>query len=457
MSDDEPSQEELDAAIEGAAADFAAAMPPPGPFFAARVSDLHICPMVTGVVPHVGGPILPPGQINVLIGNMPAARMGDMCTCAGPPDVIVRGEPTVLIGGKPAARFMDTTAHGGMITTGFPTVIIGSASGGSTGGGPSPGAGGGPAPGDEHESCFECRQSLADEGMNSSDPEVRAAASDMDRLNHDLEHARLSQHVYDGTAPEGWEVVDDPGELAALGLDPGDLEQPGSEFRAVVYRPLPGHFGDDMKTTIAFRGSQNPLADRAHLEDWTNNLQQSLGMESSYYENAVGIGNVIGERNADVEFAGHSLGGGLASAASRASGRDATTFNSAGLHDSTVSRYDGTPQNSNVNAYRVEDEILTGIQEGGWKSRLGGAAAGALAGGLSGGLAGALRGAIGGYGAVQTLNDLAPDAIGTKYDLEGSGNPGARHGIQQAVDAMENQIKDKEEFLEDALGRECDC
>ncbi len=95
-------------------------MPP-----AARVSDLHTCPMVDGVKPHVGGPILPPGAITVLIGGLPAARMGDMATCVGPPDVIVRGSATVLIGGKPAARMGDNTAHGGLITLGCPTVMIG--------------------------------------------------------------------------------------------------------------------------------------------------------------------------------------------------------------------------------------------------------------------------------------------------------------------------------------------
>ena len=95
-------------------------MPP-----AARVSDMHVCPMVTGVVPHVGGPILPPGCPTVLIGMMPAARMGDMCTCVGPPDSIIKGSGTVMIGGKPAARMGDSTAHGGSIVLGCPTVIIG--------------------------------------------------------------------------------------------------------------------------------------------------------------------------------------------------------------------------------------------------------------------------------------------------------------------------------------------
>jgi len=81
--------------------------------------------MVTVLVPHVGGPILPPGAPTVLIGGLPAARMGDMATCVGPPDVIIRGSATVLIGGKPAARMGDNTAHGGLITLGCPTVMIG--------------------------------------------------------------------------------------------------------------------------------------------------------------------------------------------------------------------------------------------------------------------------------------------------------------------------------------------
>lgn len=92
---------------------------------AARINDMHVCPMVTGQVPHVGGPILPPGEPTVLIGGMPAAKMGDMATCTGPPDSIVAGSATVLIGGKPAARMGDSTAHGGTILAGEPTVLIG--------------------------------------------------------------------------------------------------------------------------------------------------------------------------------------------------------------------------------------------------------------------------------------------------------------------------------------------
>lgn len=98
-------------------------MPP-----AARITDMHTCPMVTPgapPIPHVGGPIVGPGVPNVLIGNMPAAVLGDQCTCVGPPDTIVKGSATVLINNKPAARMGDTTAHGGSIALGYPTVVIG--------------------------------------------------------------------------------------------------------------------------------------------------------------------------------------------------------------------------------------------------------------------------------------------------------------------------------------------
>lgn len=92
---------------------------------AARITDMHVCPMVTGVVPHVGGPILPPGCPTVMIASLPAARVGDMATCTGPPDSIVLGSQTVKIGGMPAARMGDLTSHGGSIVAGCFTVLIG--------------------------------------------------------------------------------------------------------------------------------------------------------------------------------------------------------------------------------------------------------------------------------------------------------------------------------------------
>jgi len=98
-------------------------MPP-----AARLTDMHTCPMQTPAVPpipHVGGPIIGPGVPTVLIGGLPAAVVGDMCVCVGPPDSISKGSSSVMIANKPAARMGDSTAHGGSIVLGWPTVQIG--------------------------------------------------------------------------------------------------------------------------------------------------------------------------------------------------------------------------------------------------------------------------------------------------------------------------------------------
>ena len=92
---------------------------------AARLTDMHTCPMSTGPVPHVGGPISGPGAPSVLICNLPAARATDMAVCVGPPDVLLPGSPTVMISTMPAARMGDSTAHGGVIVLGAPTVLIG--------------------------------------------------------------------------------------------------------------------------------------------------------------------------------------------------------------------------------------------------------------------------------------------------------------------------------------------
>jgi uncharacterized Zn-binding protein involved in type VI secretion len=95
-------------------------MPP-----AARITDMHVCPAFDGPKPHVGGPIIPPCCPTVIVGGLPQARVTDIAQCVGPPDPIVKGSATVYVGGLQAARIGDTTAHGGVITTGCPTVIIG--------------------------------------------------------------------------------------------------------------------------------------------------------------------------------------------------------------------------------------------------------------------------------------------------------------------------------------------
>lgn len=97
-------------------------------FPAARIGDMHVCPMQTPAIvpiPHVGGPIVGPGVPNVLIGGQPAVVLGDMCTCVGPPDSIIKGSATVMIGGRPAARITDNSPHGGVVVAGCPNVLIG--------------------------------------------------------------------------------------------------------------------------------------------------------------------------------------------------------------------------------------------------------------------------------------------------------------------------------------------
>lgn len=94
---------------------------------AARITDMHVCPLVTPgtpPIPHVGGPIVL-GEFTVITGGMPQARVGDMAICVGPPDTVAMGSATVLVGKRPAARIVDPSAHGGVIVSGFPTVLIG--------------------------------------------------------------------------------------------------------------------------------------------------------------------------------------------------------------------------------------------------------------------------------------------------------------------------------------------
>ncbi|GAB2191725.1 PAAR domain-containing protein [Sessilibacter sp. MAH2] len=93
---------------------------------ASRITDMHVCPKTNpGPVPHVGGPIVTPGGPTVIIGGLPSATVGSVCVCIGPPDSVSKGSSTVMICGKPAARMGDSTAHGGKIVVGFPTVLIG--------------------------------------------------------------------------------------------------------------------------------------------------------------------------------------------------------------------------------------------------------------------------------------------------------------------------------------------
>ena len=204
------------------------------------------------------------------------------------------------------------------------------------------------------------KMALAEQGLVSSDPKVREAAGELKQHLIAQQMSLLSSAVYEDPiqAPPGWkDISSDPEALKAYGLDPSDLNIEGSDFRARMFVPDGSVLGDSMKPTLAFKGTSTK-------EDWENNFRQGLNIHSDYYDRAVALGKQIEEAGASdsINITGHSLGGGLASAASVASGSDAYTFNAAGLNDATVSRYGGTDNNPNISAYQVKGEALTGLQ-----------------------------------------------------------------------------------------------
>ncbi|MEO0035710.1 MAG: hypothetical protein RLZZ501_1733, partial [Pseudomonadota bacterium] len=281
------------------------------------------CPACTGTVPHVGGPVIPPGCPTVLINGRPAARISDLALCAGPPDVIVSGAATVLIGGRPAARLGDRTAHGGVIVTASPDTLIDARSQGVSG---------------------LCA---------TIDP--RCA-----QLAEARTMAMLADHTYgeNGTVPPGYQYLDPNSAegvaaLEQIGLDPEDLTSDKSPFHAEVFRQ-PGPDGD--RYVVAFRGT-------AEGRDWTeNNLPQAFGHSSDAYDRAIRLSNRIRVDPSRLTYTGHSLGGGLASAAAVTHGTHAVTYNAAGLHANTVRRYPPSPET--VDAYYVPGDPLSGIQDG---------------------------------------------------------------------------------------------
>jgi len=230
-------------------------------------------------------------------------------------------------------------------------------------------------------------------------------------------HALLAQDVYNDVAnpPAGYRVASEA-DLRALNLDPSLLGD--GDFRARVY--VTGS-GAEAEYTIAFRGSQS-------AGDWVANVQQGAGFDSAHYRSALAIGERIARSPlADqVDFTGHSLGGGLASAAAIASGRPADTFNAAGLHGDTISdaaALRGGGQAGQVDAWYVGGEILSGIQDGGDR----------VIGGLLGGiLGGVLADAPEAYGIRHGLDSVAPDG---KNWLDRH-NPADKHGMDWVLSSL---------------------
>lgn len=225
---------------------------------------------------------------------------------------------------------------------------------------------------------------------------VGSAAPGPDPVTRAKQNALLSADVYHATPnpPPGFRVADQA-DLDRLNITPAMLEQPGSSFRARVYATGEGA---NERYVVAFRGSSSG-------EDWKNNFQQGVGLHSESYRKAIDIGRALAQSDAPVTLTGHSLGGGLASAAAVASGNPADTFNAAGLHDDSIARAQSIARSNgrgaaDVEAYSVPGEILTFVQEGGDR----------LLGGVFGGIVGALvADAPPAYGTRHTLPEAVPE------------------------------------------------
>jgi hypothetical protein len=234
------------------------------------------------------------------------------------------------------------------------------------------------------------------------------------------ELALLAADVYRDTPnpPAGYRVAVE-GDLGKLGLKPSDLTSAQSPFRARVY--VKGA-GADTQYIVAFRGSTSG-------SDWATNIRQSVGLSSDHYRRALYVGSKLAlAQNANVVITGHSLGGGLASAAAIASGREAATFNSAGLSNATINAaraiHDaaGVQSKDNVSAYYVRGDILSALQDGGDR----------VLGGLIGGIfGGAFVDAPEAYGKRIGLESVRPEGLRWYQD-----NAAARHGIDWVLSSL---------------------
>lgn len=304
------------------------------------------------------------------------------------------------------------------------------------------------------------RKYLIGRGERSPYPDAQIASKRLAENNIAVENAKLSENTYKTInplkdtpgVPEGWkDISNDEAALKKLRLKSDMLydNSASPDFLARVYQPDSNVFGTDMNPTVAFRGSRAPAFAEGTRDtinkilyedvreiknikitnsaDWINNGAQGAGMDSVYYKKAVEIGRAL--KNAPAAgISGHSLGGGMASAASLSSGKPAWTFNAAGLHSGTVEKYGGSVIGSadNIQAYRVKGELLTKLQETeAWDD-----AKDVYFHPLA-------------LASKETLSALAPDAVGIKHVLPGgTGSLLDMHGIDQAIRCIEEQKDD---------------
>lgn len=318
---------------------------------AARVGDMHTCPMSDGPKPHIGGPVLPPGKPTVMIGGMPAATVLDRCFCASIPDVITSGSYSVMINRRPAARQGDSTLHRGKIIVGCPTVLIGDTSNAGLG--------------NALTVLDRAWKRLSNETLDKSEGHTLVrTVQNYEKTEHTLAMARLSQHVYGGDVPlpEGYVSLTEQ-ELSELGIKKDMLVGEASGFKAGIYKnnnALPG----EPSYVIAYAGTEDIW------KDGLTDLIQGMGLDSTQYNKAVQLAMKMHLETYDrggVETTGHSLGGGLASAASAVTGVHGTTFNTAGLHRNTASRWGVSSSEYdkralNVDAFYNSDDPLNFFQ-----------------------------------------------------------------------------------------------
>jgi uncharacterized Zn-binding protein involved in type VI secretion len=307
---------------------------------AARRDDHHLC------MQHVGANILPACAPTILIGSKPAARVTDLAECTGGPvDIVQTGEPTVLLSGKMAARFGDGTNHGGLIDQGHPTVIIGKMT----------------AP-DKRMRLMErlrlidaARKKAASMPSGAEKDRLSGAAERLAQNNKAVEDARLAQSVYQTEgAPEGW---------TRLSQD----QLPDSLKGAVLRDDSTGFYSDIYRSEIdgsyrlVFRGTEPST-----WQDWVKGNSQGTNIKAPQYTQAVDLSKqVAAEYGGNLGIAGHSLGGGLASVGSLATGVPANTFNAAGVAPATYYWYglDSSQANNLIDSYKVDGDILTKLQQ----------------------------------------------------------------------------------------------
>lgn len=308
-------------------------MPP-----AARITDIHACPIPV----HGPNPIIAPCCPTVIIGGQPAARVTDKSLCTGE---IITGSDTVFIGFQRAARIGDMTSHGGLIVTGWMTVIIGGDN-------------------SRHPTLQQAQSHLLMLDQLPPSEEVERMKANLKADMKLLMDALVAQDVYrkpgapGGPPPGVKRLSDNPADLPEA-LRNAVWDDPESGFHAELYQL------EDGQIVLAFEGTTTTsLAEIA--KDMITNIKQGCGWESEQYRQAINLADAVKTVYGDqIHLVGHSLGGGLASAASVVTGLKATVFNAAGVHADTVERFQKNlaPAPSLITNHRVEGELLTSLQE----------------------------------------------------------------------------------------------